>query len=72
MSPRRSAPIVRVSSVPPPLITDELSPEPLPPDNATFSGVRKYSAMPWRSPLVVEPSSHISRKNAIIAVTKSA
>jgi hypothetical protein len=28
--------------------------------------------MPFRSPLVVEPSSHISRKNAIIAVTKSA
>src|SRR5579864_4446501 len=28
--------------------------------------------MPCRSPLVVEPSSHISRKNAIIAVTKSA
>jgi len=28
--------------------------------------------MPFRSPCVVEPSSHISRKNAIIAVTKSA
>src|SRR5688572_11776661 len=28
--------------------------------------------MPCRSPFVTEPSSHISRKNAIIAVTKSA
>ena len=39
---------------------------------ATFSGVLKYSAMPDMSPLEVEPSSHINRKNAIIAVTKSA
>src|SRR3954470_11431411 len=28
--------------------------------------------MPFLSPSVVEPSSHISRKNAIMAVTKSA
>src|SRR5450755_1745945 len=28
--------------------------------------------MPLRSPSAVEPSSHINRKNAIIAVTKSA
>src|SRR5439155_19467878 len=47
-------------------------PEPLPPISATFSGELKKSAMPFLSPSVVEPSSHISRKNAIIAVTKSA
>ena len=49
-----------------------LSPEPEPPSIATFSGFLKCSAMPSRSPLEVEPSSHMSRKKAIIAVTKSA
>ncbi len=42
------------------------------PNNATLSGVLKYSDIPIRSPFVVEPNNHISRKNAIIAVTKSA
>ena len=50
----------------------EASPLPEPPCIATLSGVLKYSAMPDRSPFAVEPSSHINRKNAIIAVTKSA
>ena len=72
VSPFLTWPLRRVRSVPPPWITDELSPLPEPPDIATFSGVWKYSEMPFRSPLVVEPSSHISRKKAIIAVTKSA
>ena len=40
--------------------------------SATLSGALKKSAMPFLSPSVVEPSSHISRKKAIIAVTKSA
>ena len=48
------------------------SPEPSPPLIATLKGFWKYSAMPCSEPLVVEPSSHMSRKNAIIAVTKSA
>ncbi len=47
-------------------------PAPEPPVIATLNGVRKYSEMPCRSPLVVEPRSHMSRKKAIIAVTKSA
>ena len=71
-SPRLTCPVVRVRSSPPPLITLELSPDPEPPSIATCSGVLKWSAMPLRSPFVVDPSSHISRKNAIIAVTKSA
>ena len=35
-------------------------------------GLRKYSEIAARSLLVVAPISHITRKNAIIAVTKSA
>ena len=46
--------------------------EPLPPIRETLSGALKKSAMPFLSPSVVEPSSHISRKKAIFAVTKSA
>ena len=38
----------------------------------SFSGAEKESAMPFLSPSVVLPSSHISRKKAIMAVTKSA
>ena len=57
---------------PPPWIRVVASPEPAPPDIDTRNGDWKYSEMPFRSPCVVEPSSHISRKNAIIAVTKSA
>ena len=49
-----------------------VSPEPSPPASATFSGVLKYSAMPASVPCDTDDSSHISRKNAIIAVTKSA
>ncbi len=71
-SPCLTWPALRVRSLPPPLMTLEASPEPEPPCMATFSGVEKYSAMPCRSPLAVEPSSHMSRKKAIIAVTKSA
>ncbi len=40
-SPRRTCPALRIRSWPPPLISDELSPEPLPPVNATLSGVLK-------------------------------
>lgn len=54
------------------MITEELSPLPEPPCMATLSGVLKNSEIPFKSPLVVEPSNHISKKNAIIAVTKSA
>ena len=43
-----------------------------PPSSDTFIGFWKKSAMPFLSPSLVEPSSHISRKNAISAVTKSA
>ena len=50
----------------------ELLPEPSPPCIATLSGEAKYEAMPCSSPLAVEPSSHISKKKAIMAVTKSA
>ncbi len=39
---------------------------------ATFNGELKYAAMPCKSPLAVEPSSHISKKKAIMAVIKSA
>ena len=53
-------------------MTLDASPEPDPPASATRSGVWKYSAIPLRSPSAVEPMSHINRKNAIIAVTKSA
>ena len=49
-----------------------IAPEPEPPCCATLSGFSKNSAMPCRSPWAVEPSSHMSRKKAIIAVTKSA
>src|SRR6478672_6166986 len=59
-------------SAPPPLTMLVASPAPEPPMSEILSGVLKYSEMPFRSALVVEPSSHISRKNAIIAVTKSA
>jgi hypothetical protein len=43
-----------------------------PPNSAACSGVLKYSAIPFSCTGVAELSSHISRKNAIIAVTKSA
>jgi hypothetical protein len=71
-SPRLTAPAARVRSSPPPVTTELESPEPSPPDSETCSGDWKYSEMPLRSPLVVEPSSHMSRKKAIMAVTKSA
>ena len=71
-SPCLTWPVVRVRSAPPPRTTCDESPEPLPPSSETLSGALKKSAMPFLSPSVVEPSSHISRKNAIIAVTKSA
>jgi hypothetical protein len=50
----------------------EESPEPEPPPTKPSADSGKNSAMPFRSPCVVEPSSHIRRKKAIIAVTKSA
>ena len=71
-SPFLTWPVCRLRSVPPPRTTCDESPAPLPPISATLSGALKKSAMPFLSPSVVEPSSHISRKNAIIAVTKSA
>ena len=71
-SPSFTWPVVRERSVPPPRSTCDESPEPEPPISDTRSGELKKSAMPFLSPSVVEPSSHISRKNAIMAVTKSA
>ena len=68
----RTWPSWRDRSWPPPWITELLSPLPEPPAIATFSGVLKNSEMPFKSPFDVEPSSHISRKKAIMAVTKSA
>src|SRR3954466_2202282 len=59
-------------SAPPLLMMLVASPAPEPPMSEILSGVLKNSEMPFKSALVVEPSSHISRKNAIIAVTKSA
>ncbi|MNT62701.1 hypothetical protein D3C72_2004490 [compost metagenome] len=58
--------------MPPPGITAVASPAPSPPCSASFSGIWKYCEMPLRAPAEVEPSSHINRKKAIIAVTKSA
>ena len=55
-----------------PLRMLDWSPEPAPPNSATFSGVRKYVSTDDSSALVTELSNHISRKNAIMAVTKSA
>ena len=71
-SPCLTWPVVRDRSWPPPRTTCDESPAPLPPSSATLSGALKKSAMPFLSPSVVEPSSHMRRKNAIIAVTKSA
>ncbi len=68
----RTSPSLRVTSLPPPLMTLLRSDAEEPPLIATFSGVLKYSAMPSSVALDVELSSHISRKKAIIAVTKSA
>ncbi|GAA5241410.1 hypothetical protein BMMON2_42320 [Burkholderia mallei] len=42
------------------------------PKIAAFSGVLKYSAIPFNCTGVTADSSHINRKNAIIAVMKSA
>ena len=71
-SERLTWPYTLVRSLPPPGMTLELLPEPSPPAIATLRGELKYAAIPCRSPLEVEPSSHISRKKAIIAVMKSA
>ena len=56
----------------PPVSTLTGSPATLPDVTATRSGVRKYSEMPSRSAWADVVSSHISRKKAIMAVTKSA
>ena len=72
MSPSLIWPMVRVRSVPPPRSRLDESPAPEPPISETRSGELKKSAMPFLSPSVVEPSSHIRRKKAIMAVTKSA
>ncbi len=60
-------------SRPPPLMMLDSSAlrSPLP-SSAALSGVLKYSAIPFSCTGVTELSSHISRKNAIIAVMKSA
>ena len=67
-----TSPALRVRSWPPPWMTLVAAPLPSPPIMATFKGCWKYSEMPSICALVVEPSSHMSRKKAIIAVTKSA
>ena len=71
-SPPSTRPADLLRSSPPPVMMLSLLPEPSPPSKDTLTGWLKKSAMPLRSPLVVEPSSHISRKKAIMAVTKSA
>src|SRR5579875_471903 len=59
-------------SRPPPVMMLLSMPTVLPPTIAALSGMLKYSAMPRRCTGEVDESSHISRKNAIIAVMKSA
>jgi len=59
-------------SRPPPVRMLLSMPTDLPPTIAALSGMLKYSAMPRRCTGDVDESSHISRKNAIIAVMKSA
>lgn len=69
---RRSSPSLRSGSRPPPgtaLVSAELLG---PPVSATRRGMRKYSAMPLSSSRGTMLISHITRKNAIIAVMKSA
>ena len=68
----RTSPSLRLASAPPPLITLLRSDTDVPPASATLIGVLKYSAIPSSLALEVELISHISRKKAIIAVTKSA
>ena len=65
-------PSLRVRSVPPPGTGAVASPTPLPPIRDSLSGCWKYSEMPFSVFSLAELSSHISRKKAIIAVTKSA
>ena len=65
-------PSLRVRSVPPPGTGAVASPTPAPPISDSFSGCWKYSEMPFRVFSLAELSSHISRKKAIMAVTKSA
>ena len=67
-----TCPCFFVTSLPPPLITDSLAPTALPLLNATLSGVLKYCSIPSNCAFEVDPSNHMSRKKAIIAVTKSA
>ena len=67
-----TCPSRRVRSFPPPWIRLVRSPVPAPLLGIASSGVWKYSEIPcswvWLAVLI----SHMSRKNAIIAVTKSA
>ena len=58
--------------MPPPGTGAVRSPTPLPPISDSFSGCWKYSEIPFSVFSLAELSSHISRKKAIIAVTKSA
>ncbi|MCY1550384.1 hypothetical protein D9M68_866360 [compost metagenome] len=70
--PRRTSPSLRNGSWPPPgtaLVSAELLG---PPVMATRNGMRKYSAMPLSSSRGTTLISHMTRKNAIIAVMKSA
>ena len=71
-SARFSSPTTLEMLSPPPLIIRVASPEPWPPDRETRRGFWKYAEIPARSPAVVDPNTHISRKKAIMAVTKSA
>lgn len=71
-SARRTSPWLRSGSCPPPgiaLVSAELLG---PPVRATRRGMRKYSAMPLSSSRGTMLISHMTRKNAIMAVMKSA
>ena len=67
-----TSPSTCIGSAPPPEIMLELRLALSPPFIATRSGMRKCSAMPSRCFGLEMDSSHITRKNAIMAVMKSA
>ena len=67
-----TSPSLRVRSLPPPTKIP-LDPVVLGPVETIFSiGILKYSEIPFKSSLETEAKSHISKKKAIMAVTKSA
>ncbi|MNW01324.1 hypothetical protein D3C71_1969460 [compost metagenome] len=69
---RALAPSTWLGSSPPPGIALSLALDLSPPAIATSSGVLKYSPIATRVSLLEEARIHMTRKNAIIAVMKSA